>query len=163
MKILGLCLGLFLGLCLGHGLGLGLFLVLGLGLGLGLYLGLGLGLGLVLGVGIDKGITMKQQCNCNEDFNCCDCGILEKGCGCAYCFSCNACDNCTGRKEMIELENQIKNLLQKEPEVNNAGDHYTYKRWQANVLELKIQLAKRKGEDYSDLERKLEQARYTGD
>jgi hypothetical protein len=25
-------------------------------------------------------------------FNCCDCG--GEGCGCAYCWSCRACDNC---------------------------------------------------------------------
>lgn len=29
---------------------------------------------------------------CTEAFNCCDCGGNE--CGCAYCFSCNACDYC---------------------------------------------------------------------
>lgn len=29
---------------------------------------------------------------CGEHYNCCDCG--GNNCGCAYCFSCNACDNC---------------------------------------------------------------------
>ena len=31
-------------------------------------------------------------CSCEEAFNCCDCGGNE--CGCAYCWSCNACDTC---------------------------------------------------------------------
>lgn len=26
--------------------------------------------------------------------NCCDCGERENGCGCRYCWSCNACDAC---------------------------------------------------------------------
>lgn len=29
---------------------------------------------------------------CSELYNCCDCGTGN--CGCAYCFSCNACDHC---------------------------------------------------------------------
>lgn len=34
--------------------------------------------------------------DCSELFNCCDCGAEdgELGCGCAYCWSCNACDVC---------------------------------------------------------------------
>lgn len=32
---------------------------------------------------------------CSEMYNCCDCGIIdENGCGCAYCWSCNACEEC---------------------------------------------------------------------
>ena len=32
---------------------------------------------------------------CNTMFDCCDCGTRdESGCGCAYCFSCNACEEC---------------------------------------------------------------------
>jgi hypothetical protein len=32
---------------------------------------------------------------CCELFNCCDCGDTSgDGCGCAYCWSCNACDAC---------------------------------------------------------------------
>ena len=30
--------------------------------------------------------------DCSELFNCCDCGGND--CGCPYCFSCNACDEC---------------------------------------------------------------------
>lgn len=30
--------------------------------------------------------------SCGELYNCCDCG--ENECGCEYCFSCNACENC---------------------------------------------------------------------
>lgn len=29
---------------------------------------------------------------CHDLYNCCDCG--ESDCGCAYCFSCQACDYC---------------------------------------------------------------------
>ena len=29
---------------------------------------------------------------CSEIYNCCDCGGNE--CGCAYCWSCNACEVC---------------------------------------------------------------------
>ena len=30
--------------------------------------------------------------DCGYYNDCCDCGIDEDGCGCSYCFSCNACD-----------------------------------------------------------------------
>jgi hypothetical protein len=33
----------------------------------------------------------KEECNC-DNLSCCDCGGAE--CGCAYCWSCNACDSC---------------------------------------------------------------------
>lgn len=29
---------------------------------------------------------------CGELFNCCDCG--GENCGCAYCWSCHACEEC---------------------------------------------------------------------
>jgi len=29
---------------------------------------------------------------CTDVYNCCSCG--DAGCGCAYCFDCNACDSC---------------------------------------------------------------------
>ena len=34
--------------------------------------------------------------DCSVMFNCCDCGVEdgEDGCGCAYCWSCNACETC---------------------------------------------------------------------
>ena len=35
--------------------------------------------------------------DCSNRFNCCDCGTKDpdnSGCGCRYCFSCNACDYC---------------------------------------------------------------------
>lgn len=34
--------------------------------------------------------------DCFDLYNCCDCGGIdgEYGCGCRYCFSCNACDVC---------------------------------------------------------------------
>lgn len=32
---------------------------------------------------------------CGDMYNCCDCGTTDDcGCGCSYCFSCNACDHC---------------------------------------------------------------------
>lgn len=33
---------------------------------------------------------------CDTMFNCCDCGTKDQsnGCGCSYCFSCNACEEC---------------------------------------------------------------------
>jgi hypothetical protein len=31
-------------------------------------------------------------CECSDHYDCCDCGGYE--CGCAYCFSCNACEYC---------------------------------------------------------------------
>lgn len=30
--------------------------------------------------------------DCSNLYNCCDCG--GNNCGCAYCFSCNACEFC---------------------------------------------------------------------
>lgn len=36
-------------------------------------------------------IDERGRC-CSEHYNCCDCGGNE--CGCAYCFSCNACSHC---------------------------------------------------------------------
>ena len=37
-----------------------------------------------------------KQYDCGSMYNCCDCGTREedKGCGCSYCFSCNACEEC---------------------------------------------------------------------
>ena len=29
---------------------------------------------------------------CEDLYNCCDCG--DNDCGCSYCWSCNACENC---------------------------------------------------------------------
>lgn len=33
---------------------------------------------------------------CGDMYDCCDCGTRDedKGCGCSYCFSCNACEHC---------------------------------------------------------------------
>lgn len=33
-----------------------------------------------------------KACKCHEHYDCCDCGGNE--CGCSYCFSCNACEEC---------------------------------------------------------------------
>ena len=32
--------------------------------------------------------------DCHYLYDCCDCGNSEDGCGCPYCYSCNACDDC---------------------------------------------------------------------
>lgn len=34
------------------------------------------------------------EMDCENYLNCCDCGTPEDGCGCPYCWSCNACDEC---------------------------------------------------------------------
>lgn len=45
-----------------------------------------------------ENITDDNKYDCSELFNCCDCGVEDDdeddGCGCAYCWSCNACDTC---------------------------------------------------------------------
>ena len=43
-----------------------------------------------------ENITDENNLDCSDFFNCCDCGVEdgEEGCGCAYCWSCNACDTC---------------------------------------------------------------------
>jgi hypothetical protein len=33
-----------------------------------------------------------SKVTCDEIYNCCDCGGND--CGCAYCWSCNACEDC---------------------------------------------------------------------
>ena len=33
-----------------------------------------------------------EDCNCEDLYDCCDCGGHD--CGCAYCWSCNACESC---------------------------------------------------------------------
>jgi len=35
---------------------------------------------------------MKNECNCETMYDCCDCGGNE--CGCRGCWSCNACEDC---------------------------------------------------------------------
>lgn len=41
----------------------------------------------------NEGCQLKDgNLTCRNLFNCCDCG--GEGCGCHYCFSCNACDYC---------------------------------------------------------------------
>jgi hypothetical protein len=37
-----------------------------------------------------------KDCKCEEYYNCCDCGGIDEDatCGCAYCWSCNACEDC---------------------------------------------------------------------
>ena len=35
--------------------------------------------------------------DCSSALNCCDCGredFERDGCGCRYCYSCNACETC---------------------------------------------------------------------
>jgi len=46
----------------------------------------------------DKGGNDRE---CRDLFSCCDCGISKEedygsnnGCGCMYCWSCNACEEC---------------------------------------------------------------------
>jgi len=37
-------------------------------------------------------VSVKEACDCDKQYNCCDCG--GEDCGCGYCFSCNACEDC---------------------------------------------------------------------
>lgn len=41
-------------------------------------------------------LNQSGKWDCSSLFNCCDCGVSEgdAGCGCRYCFSCNACEHC---------------------------------------------------------------------
>ena len=40
---------------------------------------------------------MKKECNCEDRYDCCDCGTQD--CGCEYCWSCNACEECLNDDE----------------------------------------------------------------
>lgn len=44
-----------------------------------------------------ENINCEVARDCSELYNCCDCG--GNNCGCAYCFSCNACETCLGEEE----------------------------------------------------------------
>lgn len=51
----------------------------------------------IIKLGMDT--TEENRCNygdCEDRYDCCDCGTQdsEHGCGCSYCWSCNACDSC---------------------------------------------------------------------
>lgn len=48
-------------------------------------------------------IAPENKCHCSDSFNCCDCGGSH--CGCGYCFSCNACDEC------LNAENNLSEKL----------------------------------------------------
>jgi len=42
----------------------------------------------------------KKTCDCEKIYNCCDCGCKDSnGCGCRYCWSCNACEECLNEEE----------------------------------------------------------------
>ena len=38
-----------------------------------------------------------EECDCGVIYTCCDCG--DNDCGCAYCWSCNACEDCLNEDE----------------------------------------------------------------
>lgn len=40
---------------------------------------------------------MENECNCEKLYDCCDCGGND--CGCGYCWSCNACEECLDERE----------------------------------------------------------------
>ena len=40
---------------------------------------------------VNHAVTKKMY-DCSSMYNCCDCG--GNNCGCAYCFSCHACNHC---------------------------------------------------------------------
>jgi hypothetical protein len=37
-------------------------------------------------------IPKELDCDCDNMYDCCDCGGAD--CGCRYCFSCNCCELC---------------------------------------------------------------------
>lgn len=43
-----------------------------------------------------------KQDTCSDLYNCCDCG--GENCGCAYCFSCHACESCLSDNINSECE-----------------------------------------------------------
>jgi hypothetical protein len=49
-----------------------------------------------------------KQYDCGSMYNCCDCGNVEDGCGCSYCFSCNACEECLNDDEEIINKDEAK-------------------------------------------------------
>lgn len=46
------------------------------------------------------GLINTEECG-ERGFNCCDCG--GGGCGCGYCWSCNACEACRNNTGTCEL------------------------------------------------------------
>lgn len=56
----------------------------------------------------------KEKCNCSYYYDCCDCGGYD--CGCAYCWSCNACEDCLNDEDDDEdqeggLHNELKRII----------------------------------------------------
>lgn len=49
---------------------------------------------------------------CENLYNCCDCG--GHNCGCAYCWSCRACETCLEHDNDWETP-ECENAAQKEP------------------------------------------------
>ena len=44
-------------------------------------------------------LNKQDEMECCQLYNCCDCGDnSDGGCGCPYCFTCNACENCLGEE-----------------------------------------------------------------
>jgi hypothetical protein len=39
--------------------------------------------------------------DCGSMYTCCDCGVRgdDEGCGCSYCFSCHACEECLNKDD----------------------------------------------------------------
>ena len=66
-------------------------------------------------------IPPKNKCHCSDTFNCCDCGGSH--CGCAYCFSCNACDKCLNR------ENNLSDKLGIQKKDGTLDVPPTYEQW----------------------------------
>ena len=52
-------------------------------------------------------LIVKKTDDCSAYYTCCDCGGNE--CGCAYCWSCNACESCLNADE-DDNSNYSKNI-----------------------------------------------------
>lgn len=73
---------------------------------------------------------MENNCNCSEIYNCCDCGGND--CGCAYCWSCNACEDCLNEDDDF-MQPQIGQKA-----TTKDGLHGEVVNSQNNIVEIKL-------------------------
>jgi hypothetical protein len=66
-------------------------------------------------------IAPENKCCCSGSFDCCDCG--GNNCGCDYCFSCNACEEC------LSGENNLSEKLGIQKKDGSLDIPVTYEQW----------------------------------
>ena len=59
-------------------------------------------------------LIVKKTDDCGSYYTCCDCGDSDSGCGCAYCWSCNACESCLNDEEDRSTNNHNCEFIQVE-------------------------------------------------